>query len=207
MRLCGKENTGHKNFINYMIDSLEQNRVKSPSKVVILDDFSRKFSHLKDKDIVDTYTLDCDTVVEILKKWHTILENRYNSMVETGTFGDSNELLLLIIQNNDLAKKINDDWDIMEKFRDIITRFKGMNVAVVFSNFINATVSFDSPEPLRLVKQQQHIIFFEDLNNLKPFDVPYEEFRINKKKLEMGDAYYILDNMVVKLKLVKSDFD
>lgn len=207
MGLCGKENTGHKNFINYMIDSLEQNRVKSPSKVVILDDFSRKFSHLKDKDIVDTYTLDCDTVVEILKKWHTILENRYNSMVETGTFGDSNELLLLIIQNNDLAKKINDDWDTMEKFRDIITRFKGMNVAIVFSNFINATVSFDSPEPLRLVKQQQHIIFFEDLNNLKPFDVPYEEFRINKKKLEMGDAYYILDNMVVKLKLVKSDFD
>ena len=128
-------------------------------------------------------------------------------MVETGTFGDSNESLLLIIQNNDLAKKINDDWDTMEKFRDIITRFKGMNVAIVFSNFINATVSFDSPEPLRLVKQQQHIIFFEDLNNLKPFDVPYEEFRINKKKLEMGDAYYILDNMVVKLKLVKSDFD
>lgn len=205
--LCGKENTGHRNFIDYIINTLEDNRKQYPSKVVILDDFSRKFGHLKDKSIIDIYTLDCNAVMEKIKEWHSLLESRYNHMVEDGTFGNSNELLLLIIQNNDIAKRINDDWDTMEKFRDMVTRFKGMNVAIIFSNYVNASVPFDAPEPIRLVKQQQHLIFFDDLNNLKPIEVPYEDIRANKRKLETGDAYYILENMVVKLKLVKADKD
>lgn len=202
--LCGKANTGHRNFIDYIIRCLEKNQQTATSKVVILDDFSRKFEHLKDKDIVETYTLDLDTVIEKIKEWHGVLNERYNSLIETGTLGKNNDLLLLIIQNNDIAKKINDDWDTLEKFKEIVTRFKGMNVAIIFSNYQNAVVSYDAPEPLRMIKQDQHLIFFEDLPNLKPFDVPYEELKANKKKLEMGDGYYILDGSVTKLKLVKS---
>ena len=80
-----------------------------------------------------------------------------------------------------------------------------MNVAFIFSNYANASVSYDAPEPLRMIKQDQHVIFFEDLDNLKPFDVPYEELKANRKRLETGDAYYIQDNSVTKLKVVKVD--
>ena len=203
--LCGKANTGHRNFIDYLVYCLENNQQTAPSKIVILDDFSRKYEHLKESKIVDTYTLDTETVVGKIKEWHSILDNRYNSLMETGKIGDNNDLLLLIIQNNDVAKKINDDWDILEKFKDIVSRFRGMNVAIILSNYQNAMVSYDAPELLRLVKQDQHLIFFEDLMNLKPFDVPYEELKANKKKLETGDGYYILDGAVTKLKLVKSE--
>ena len=111
----------------------------------------------------------------------------------------------MIVQNNNIAKAINDDFELMEKFNDMISRFKGMNVAFIFTNYQNASVSYDAPEPLRLIKQEQHIIFFEDLDNLKPFEVPYEEIKANRKRLETGDAYYIQDNMVTKLKMVKVD--
>ena len=80
-----------------------------------------------------------------------------------------------------------------------------MNVAIIFSNYNNASLSYDAPEPLRIIKQEQHIIFFEDLDNLKTFDVPYEDIRANKKRLEKGDAYYIQDNIVTKLKIVKAE--
>ena len=201
--LCGKANTGHRNFIDYIVNNLENNQLCVPSKVVILDDFSRKFEHLKDNRVVDTYTLDLDAVIEKIKEWHVLLSERYNSLVDTGTLGDNNDLLLLIVQNNDIAKKINDDWDTLEKFKDIVTRFKGMNIAIILSNYQNAVVSYDEPEPIRLIKQDQHLLFFEDLSNLKPFDVPYEELKANKKKLETGDGYYILDGSVTKLKLIK----
>ncbi len=49
------------------------------------------------------------------------------------------------------------------------------------------------------------MLFFDDLDNLKPFDVGYEALRENKKHVEKGDGYYINDNMVVKLKIVKSE--
>lgn len=55
-----------------------------------------------------------------------------------------------------------------------------------------------------MIKQEQHLLFFEDLDNLKPFDVPYEDIKANRKKVGIGDAYYIKDNTVTKLKIVKT---
>lgn len=203
--LCGKENTGHKNFVTYIINSLEFNRETKPVSVVVFDDVTRKFEYLKNSPIVDMYSLNTESTTEIINQWHSILNERYDNLIDNGTLGDDSELLLMIVQNNDIAKAINDDFELMEKFNEIISRFKGVNVAFIFTNYQNSSVSYDAPEPLRLIKQEQHIIFFEDLDNLKPFEVPYEEIRANRKRLEIGDAYYIQDNMVTKLKMVKVD--
>lgn len=160
---------------------------------------TRKFEYLKNSPIVDKYSLNTESTTEIINQWHSILNERYDNLINNGTLGDNSELLLMIVQNNDIAKAINDDFELMEKFNDMISRFKGMNVAFIFTNYQNASVSYDAPEPLRLIKQEQHIIFFEDLDNLKPFEVPYEEIKANRKRLETGDAYYIQDNMVAKI--------
>ena len=207
MGLCGKENTGHKNFIDYILKELENNRENNPVQVVIFDDISRKFGHHKDNPIVDVYTLDVERITEIFMNWYSILEQRYDKLLfeDEESTETNNDLLLMIIQNNDVAKKINEDMDLMNQFSEMVSRFKGMNVAFIFSNYVNSSVSYDAPEPLRMIKQDQHIIFFEDLDNLKPFDVPYEELKANRKRLELGDAYYIRDNSVTKLKVVKAD--
>lgn len=205
MGLCGKENTGHKNFVQYVLGAFESNREKYPVRVAIFDDVTRKYECFKNNPIVDTYTLDVEQVADTIQDWHTILSERYNNLIEESSIGENSELLLMIVQNNDIAKKIGDDFDLMEQFNEMISRFKGMNVAIIFSNYNNVSLSYDAPEPLRLIKEQQHIIFFEDLDNLKPFEVPYEELKANRKRLETGDAYYIEDNMVTKLKIVKSN--
>ena len=203
--LCGKENTGHKNFLQYIIHTFEKNQAQYPVKAVIFDDVTRKLEEFKDSSIVTTYTLDSAQITGIVQEWHAILNERYNSLVEKGTIEGASELLLMIVQNNDVAKLINDDLDLTEQFGEIVSRFKGMNVAVIFSNYQNVSLSYDAPEPLRMIKQEQHILFFEDLDNLKPFEVPYEEIKANRKRLETGDAYYIQDNMVTKLKMIKAD--
>ncbi len=205
MGLCGKEHTGHKNFVQYILSAFESNREQYPVRVAIFDDVTHKFECFKSSPIVDTYTLDIERVTDTIQDWHSILSQRYNNLIEEGSIGYNAELLLMIIQNNDIAKKIGDDYDLMEQFNEMISRFKGMNVAFIFTNYNNVSLSYDSPEPLRLIKEQQHIIFFEDLDNLKPFEVPYEELKANRKRLETGDAYYIQDNMVTKLKVVKAD--
>lgn len=203
--LCGKEDTGHKNFITNIIKFLELNRETNPASVVVFDDVTRKFEYLKNSPIVDKYSLNTESTTKIINQWHSILNKRYYNLIDNGTLGDNSELLLMIIQNNDVAKIIGDDFKLMEQFNDMISRFKGMNAAFIFTNYQNASVSYDAPEPLRLIKQEQHIIFFENLDNLKPFEVPYEELKANRKRLETGDAYYIQDNMVTKLKMVKAE--
>lgn len=205
MGICGKENTGHRNFLRYLLAVLEAEQKRYPARVAIFDDVTRKLGILKDHAIVETYTLEAGRIKELITEWHSILKERYEHLVETGDVGEHAELLLLIIQNNDVAKKIGDDFELNEKFNEILSRFKGMNAAVIFSNYQNTSLSYDAPEPLRTIKQNRHLLYFGELDNLKPFDVPYEALRANKKRLETGDAYYIQDNTVTKLKLVKAD--
>ncbi len=205
MGICGKENTGHRNFVKLLLSWFETHNTLLPVKITVFDDVDRKLDFIKSNPLVEKYTLDTSLVKETLESWYDILEKRYNNLLEDGNSENDSELLLMIVQNNDVAKFINDDFDLLDKFNEIMSRFKGLNVAFLFTNFVNASLPFDAPEPLRQIKQDQHIIYFEDLDNLKPFEVPYEDIRANRKKLESGDAYYIRDNMVIKLKLVKSE--
>lgn len=203
--LCGKENTGHKNFVAYLLYSLERNREQQPVRTVIFDDISRKYRELKELSIVERYTLDADLISDICNEWHGILQERYDYLAENGDTDKTQELLLMIIQNPDVARKINEDYELLNKFTEISANFRGLNVAIIFSNYVNSTVAFDAPEPIRMVKNQRHLIFFENLENLKPVDVPYEILKDNKKKLDTGDAYYLEDDAVIKLKMIKAE--
>lgn len=203
--LCGKENTGHKNFVEYLLYSLEKNRKQQPVRTVIFDDISRKYRELKELSIVECYTLDADLISGICNEWHSALQERYDYLAENGDIGKTQELLLMIIQNPDVAKKINEDYELLNKFIEISVHFRGLNVAIIFTNYLNSTVAFDAPEPLRMVKEQRHLIFFENLENLKPVDVSYEVLKDNKKKLDIGDAYYLEGDAVIKLKMAKAN--
>ena len=107
----------------------------------------------------------------------------------------------MIVQNNDVASKIQSDYEIVDMFNDIVTRYKDLGVCIVFSNYPNTSISFDAPEPIKLIRQKQHIICLEDLSNLKCFDPSYEALRTNKKPISLGDGYYINDNDVTKIKI------
>lgn len=203
--LCGKENTGHENFVNLLLNSLESSSKERAVRLAVFDDFTRKFSYLKEKPNVETYSIDVEQVADVINEWHSLLTKRYDCLIEHGTLGDDEDLLLMIVQNNDVAKKINDDFDLTNKFNDMTSKFRGMNVAIIFANYSNASLAYDAPEPLRIIKRDQHIILFDDLDALKVFEVPYEDLRANRKRLETGDAYYILDNEVTKIKIVKAE--
>ena len=205
MGLCGKENTGHKNFVQYIMNVLESRRDMYPVRTVIFDDITRKWECFKDSPIVSDYTLNVEDVDAVIKEWHSLASTRYENLISGENTGNQDELLLLLIQNNDVAKRISDDFELMEQFSEMVSRYRGMNIVILFTNYQNVSLSYDAPEPLRIIKERQHILFFEDLDNLKPFDVPYEEIRANRKRLETGDAYYIQDNMVTKLKVVKAE--
>ncbi len=203
--ICGKEKRGHFNFISNLLISLEEQKEKAPVKVCIYDDVSRKYKAFQNLNIVEKYTIDTTSIIDVLAEWHRIAEERYQNMILEKE-SEERELLLLIIQNNDVAKRIYEDMDAMNQYIDLIDRFKGLNIGIIFSNFNNASVSYDAPEPLRRIKQDRHLLYFDDLDNLKVFDIAYDDIKANRKKVQNGDAYYIDDDMVIKLKLKKSSY-
>ncbi|MCR5144635.1 MAG: type VII secretion protein EssC [Lachnospiraceae bacterium] len=198
--LCGKEINLHIDFIVDIIDWMCKRRDTNPVRVCIFDDVNRNLKECKDLSIVTSYTISTEPIIDILSEWNKMLEIRYQNMVDEVESIDD-ELLLLIINNNDVAKTIYENMDAMNHYTDMITRYKNLKVGVIFINYENANISYDAPEPLRKIKQERHLLYFDDLDNLKVFDIAYEDIKSNKKKLQLGDAYYIKDNSVTKLKL------
>ena len=199
--VCGQGEKSQVGFVKHLLLSLQANQAQCPVEVQIFDDVKRTFADMKELPIVRDYTLDASTVTGVVSRWVQELERRYQKMLDAPEDVGKDPLLVMIIQNNDAAKFLGDDYDAMSQYNDMVSRYKSMGVCVIFANYDNASVSYDAPEPLRLIKQEQHLFFFGDLDTLKPFDPPYEALRDNKKKLTAGDAYYIRGNDVTKLKM------
>ena len=202
--ICGKDGTGHRNFVEYILNTLMAGSKTHPVRIVIFDDITRKYANLKGNPLVERYVVGSGETEVVFREWHDILESRYEKLEEEGVVGSDNELLLMIIQNNDVAKELEADMELQELYNDFSGRFSGLGLVILFVNYPNASISYDAPEALRQIKEQRHLLFFGDLDNLKPFDVAYEDAHRYRKKLEKGDAYYIRDNEVVKLKMVKA---
>ena len=201
--VCGQGSKSQWGLAKHLLLSLQAKSGENPVEVHIFDDVKRTFADMKSLDIVQNYTLDPSLITQVVSEWHERLERRYQKMLDAPEELAKEPLLVMIIQNNDVAKLIGDDFDAMNQYTEITSRYKSMGVCIIFANFENASMSYDAPEPLRQVKQDQHIFFFGDLDTLKPFDPPYEAIRENKKKLTAGDAYYIRGNDVTKLKMVE----
>ena len=199
--ITGKAKYGHRNITTYLLNTL----INSPnpnSHIVIIDDITRKYSEYK--DVVDAYSLNPEFAVEVIKEWYKELSRRYNQMLLSESSIKSEELLFMVVQNNDVAKAVQSNLEVSDLFTEIMTRYREMGICIVFANFPNSNINYDSPEPLRMVKQNQKFICLEDLQNIKCFDPPYDAIRNYKKQIVVGDGYFVDGNDVVKLKLVST---
>lgn len=202
--LCGSEDEIRIGFIKYALQELESHMLDYPVETVIIDDVSKSLSLIKSNPSVVNYTLDIDLIQELLDRWYVELDDRYNRLISEDDL-KNDKLLLLLINNNDVAKKIDEDIDLTEKFNEIVSRFKNLRVAIVFTNYQNNPVSYDAPVPLVKIRDDRHLLYFDEIDKLKPFDVPYEVSKVNKKHLEKGDAFYIRDDVFEKIKLVTEE--
>lgn len=202
--LCGGDDEIRIGFVEYALQELESHMQDYPVETVIIDDVSKSLALIKSNPSVVNYTLDIDVIQGLLERWYVELDARYNKLIsEDGLEND--KLLLLLINNNDVARKIDEDIDLTEKFNKIISRFKNLRVAIVFTNYQNNPVSYDAPVPLVKIRDDRHLLYFDEIDKLKPFDAPYEVVKANKKRLEKDDAFYIRDDIFEKIKLVTKE--
>lgn len=200
--ITGKAGFGHKNFVSLLIKSLMSKYMRD-AEIVIFDDITRKYAEYK--DMIAYYSLDASSVSGVIEQWHKELQRRYDCMMLNNESNSDDKLLVMIVQNNDVASAIQSDMGISNKFNEILSRFKDMGVCIIFANYPNASVSYDAPDAIRTIRQKQHVICLDDLSNLKCIDPPYDAIRQYKKPISVGDGYYINGNDVVKLKLILSE--
>ena len=69
-------------------------------------------------------------------------------------------------------------------------------------NIENAAIGFSSGEMMKYLKENRNLLFFDNLSNLKLFDVSAAQLRKYKKTIDVGDAYFFKEQDVEKIKTV-----
>ena len=199
LAITGREQSGKHNWVRYSVDMLNT-MYPGKSKVYVVDSIGKKLASLKQADNMQSYSMVAEDAVTYIKEIERELKSRYDALVAGNeeVLADS-DLLVLIIDNQDALMAICNDREAIEAYKNIIGRYKNMRVAII--TFIeNANIPYSAPEILKNIRDQRHIMFFDDMSNMKIFDVPLAMARNFKKPIETGDGYYIKDNECSKLK-------
>jgi type VII secretion protein EssC, C-terminal domain len=202
LAVSGRENAGRHNFIKSIVKMCELVHPGS-TEVYIIDGIRRRLFSLKDDANVFSYDCVQEKAVFLVKEICSELKYRYDALAtgDDSVLNDS-KTLLLILDNYDAVEAICNDPMALSAYKDITGKYKNMNVCVILGGFENESVSYSAPEIYKKARDARHFMFFDDLVNLKIFDMSLTVVRQYKKPIELGDGYYIKDNNCQKIKTV-----
>lgn len=204
LTITGKEGAGKHNFFKYAVNML--NKVyPNQTEVHIVDSINKKLSALKTLGNVKNYEFMPENVHSIIVDIEQQLKDRYDEMAcgNDDVLRESN-LIILIINNKEAIEFISENASIFNSYKNIVGKFKNMNVCVLFGDYENTNISYSSPDLVKNLRDARHFLYFDDIANLKILDMPLATMRQFKKQIDVGDAYYIKDNDCIKLKTTLS---
>lgn len=199
LAITGRENAGRHNWIKYAVDMLDT-RYPGQSKVYVVDSIGKKLTSLKTSNNIASYSMIAEDAIAFIKEIEMEVKNRYDALVagNEDALNDA-ELLMLVIDNQDALLAICNNSEGLAAYKNIVGRYKNMKVCII--TFVeNANIPYSAPEILKNIREQRNFLYFDDMSNMKIFDVPLAMMRNHKKPIELGDGYYIKDNECMKLK-------
>ena len=200
LAVTGREGAGRHNWMRYMIDMLDT-MYPEQMKLYISDSIGKRLAALKDKKYTCGYSILTDDALRFVKEIEEQLKERYDALAA----GDDevlakSPLLMLVIDSYDAAVAVCNDREAMEAYKNITGRYKNLNVCIIISAVENVPIPYSAPEIFKNIRDQHHMMYFDDISNMKIYDMPLAVARKFKKPIETGDGYYIKDNECMKLK-------
>lgn len=186
-------------FVSYLKKTLVQMQIET----LILDDYSETFGDVCDESAVSLYSKKVEDIQEMLASLRTTLTERYAEREISGMTAVAHmRPIVLVINSNDAIKYISENSEALEIYKDIVKKYKNLKSMILFTNVENDTITYSSPEVMKMMKDNYQLVIFEDLSNVKLFDVPLAVSRRFKTPLKDNEAYFLSGNTLRKIKTI-----
>lgn len=186
-------------FVSYLKKTLVQMQIET----LILDDYSESFGDVCDENAVSLYSKKIEDIQEMLASLRTTLTERYAEREISGMTAVARmRPIVLVINSNDAVKYISENSEALEIYKDIVKKYKNLKSMILFTNVENDSITYSSPEVMKMMKDNYQFVIFEDLSNVKLFDVPLAVSRRFKTPLKDNEAYFLSGNTLRKIKTI-----
>lgn len=196
LAVVGAESAGKSNFIKYVVHALR--KCEYAMKLYVYDNYKKQLALFLSEDNNTNYYLNHETVKESLLEIELCLKQRYEALVQDEEYDKTWQIF--IVNNEDVYDAISNDKEAMQALKNITNKYKMLNALVLFNNVPNIPIAYGAPEAFKIIKEARNIMFFDDLENCKVVDIPLAILRNNKKKIDLGDAYFLSGNDCYKVK-------
>lgn len=198
--ISGREGAGKHNFIRYFVNTLSR-MYPDRTSVYIVDGIGKKLASLANMPNVESYDFLAAKAVELIKNIEQTVKARYDALASGEIDSLEGEKFITVILNSpDAVEAICADSAALNAYKNIVGKYKSMNVFVLVGNYENVNIPYSAPEIVKKLKESRQLLFFDDIANLKIVDMPLAVLRSFKKPIELGDCYFIKDNECWKIK-------
>ncbi|MBR2707599.1 MAG: type VII secretion protein EssC [Mogibacterium sp.] len=196
LALCGPDGSGRSNFIRYFIEQILKK--DEDACIYIFDDYRKKLSSLCEHAEVEAYDSRGTKFIDVISAIETRLQDAYQNLIVDEE--DPDESHILVINNADVIEAISSDKNALATVKNMIGKYKMLHTFVLIGCMPNSQIGFAAPELYKIAKENRSILFFDNLEMCKIADIPAAEMRNNKKRISTGDAFYIHDTDIYKIK-------
>ena len=202
--LCGKNTASMNNYLKTILEDVRLNYFSRETDVYIVDSLSRDLNHYSDEVFVKDYTTDYSLLSYIFERINSQLEQRYEDVVANGfDVLDNYNLIMLIINNKDAYGYISDERNLMKTYESFIEKLRAMKIFIILSGIEDKQIGYSSPDLLKKIKDDKHMLVFTNANEHKILDIPIAFMRQNKKPLDTTQAFYINESEISRIRFAK----
>jgi len=199
----GREQFGKTNFLKHIFAAINANLFGSLTEAYVIDSADRTLAELNKYGFVEKYTTDITDLEGIVEHIEEVLQQRQeNSSMDDEYSLDEEPLMLLAIENPKWLDVLQTNKELSAKLVQLVKQYKKYKFAVIMSEVENAAVPFSAPEFLKFIKENKKFVVFDDISNVKLFDVTVKQTKEHAKPLDLGDAFVCINGNIQRIKTV-----
>lgn len=200
--LSGKADKGKDVFAKYFVESLLKDSF-GETELYVIDDVVGKWKDYEFDPKTAIYTNTMDAVPALIGEIEQCAQSRMELLNRDRVAFEKEPWLVLMIESNEFATEISANKAVVASFRNLIGKYSAMKIFVLFTNIENSNISFSAPEIMKIIKDNKSYLIFDDMSNVKLCDVSLSVSKKYAKPIEFGDAYYVKDTEITKVKTIK----
>ena len=201
MAISGREKSGKTNFVRYFLHCFETDAATMPADVYVFDGYDRQLAELEQLSVTKKYVASLEGIEDTITTIEAECQKRKELIASTGISAvDKLPAQIVIIQHPSFFEADIISKAVAELFKKVIKASREAKTFIIFSNVENMPVAYGAPELLKMVKDTNNILYFDDLKSIKLCEVSLAETRKHKKATDVGDAFFITERSINRIK-------
>lgn len=189
-------------LVKNMLMQLCNNSNILPIEFYVIDDFQKTYEDYANLPQTMKYSTEADDVAEIIDQLEEYASETMQGLRSDSEILSKTPFRLLLINNLDCYNVLNKKKDSIDKYKNLLNRYKHMHVGILFAAFDNIKVPFSGADIQKSMIELKNMIIIENISKIKMFEVGIQTQREFAKPLGKQDGYLMGENGFAKYKLL-----